>query len=107
MHRADLRVTPKREDGDTVMVVAGELDMSTADQLTDAVNEQLRERPRRLVLDLGDLAFCDSLGLGTLVVLSRTARGQETFLVLRNPSPFLSRMLDVTGVRDGLNIAES
>jgi anti-sigma B factor antagonist len=107
MNRADLRVTSKREDGDTVMVVAGELDMSTADQLTDAVNEQLRDRPSRLVLDLADLSFCDSLGLGTLIVLSRAARGQETYLVLRNPSPFLSRMLDVTGVRDGLNIAPS
>jgi len=58
------------------------------------------------VLDLADLTFCDSLGLGTLVVLSRAARVQQTYLLLRNPSPFFARMLDVTGVRTGLNIAE-
>jgi len=29
-----------------------------------------------------------------------------TYLLLRNPSPFFSRMLDVTGVREGLNIAD-
>jgi anti-anti-sigma factor len=58
------------------------------------------------VLDVADLTFCDSLGLGTRVVLSRSARAQETYLVVRNPSPFFSRMLDVTGVRAGLNIAD-
>ena len=62
------------------------------------MNEELREPPSRIVLDLAGLTFCDSLGLGTLVVLSRTARVQQTYLLLRNPSPFFTRMLDVTGV---------
>lgn len=80
--------------------------MSTAEQLSDAVTGQLRQGPTRIVIDLTQLTFCDSLGLGTLVVLSRTARNQQTYLLLRNPSPFFSRMLDVTGVREGLNIAD-
>jgi anti-anti-sigma factor len=92
-------------DEETVMAVAGELDMSTAGRLATAVTEQLREAPARIVLDLADLTFCDSLGLGTLVVLSRTARNQKSYLVLRNPSLFFTRMLDVTGVREGLNVS--
>lgn len=88
------------------MSVSGELDMSTAEQLSSTVNDQLRENPARIVLDLAQLTFCDSLGLGTLVVLSRAARNQQTYLLLRNPSPFFTRMLDVTGVREGLNISD-
>jgi anti-anti-sigma factor len=107
MDRADLRVSVAQGETETVVSISGELDMSTADILSDAVNEELREAPSRIVVDLAELTFCDSLGLGTLVVLSRTARVQQTFLVLRNPSPFFTRMLDVTGVREGLNIAEA
>jgi anti-anti-sigma factor len=104
--RAELQLSVTPGGDETVVSVSGELDMSTAEQLSDAVNSQLRESPGRIVLDLTDLTFCDSLGLGTLVVLSRTARNQQTFLLLRNPSPFFTRMLDVTGVREGLNISE-
>lgn len=106
MDRAELRVSVAHGDDETIVAIAGELDMSTADRLAGAVTEELRQAPGRLVLDVADLTFCDSLGLGTLVVLSRSARAQETYLVVRNPSPFFSRMLDVTGVRAGLNIAD-
>lgn len=105
MDRAELRMSVARGGEETVVTVDGDLDMSTAPRLADTVNEELREAPGRIVLDLAGLGFCDSLGLGTLVVLSRTARVQQTFLLLRNPSPFFTRMLDVTGVREGLNIA--
>jgi anti-anti-sigma factor len=105
MDRADLRVSVTRGGDETVVAVIGELDMSTAERLSETVNAELREGQTRIVLDLAELTFCDSLGLGTLVVLSRTAAVQQTYLLLRNPSPFFTRMLDVTGVRSGLNIA--
>ncbi|HEX6870203.1 MAG TPA: STAS domain-containing protein [Micromonosporaceae bacterium] len=105
MDRADLRMSVTESDDEVVVSVAGELDMSTAEHLSETVAAQLRRGPNRVVLDLAELTFCDSLGLGTLVVLSRTARVQQTYLLLRNPSPFFNRMLDVTGVREGLNIA--
>ena len=104
--RAQLKLSVAPADDETVVTVSGELDMSTAEQLSDAITDQLRQGPARIVIDLTQLTFCDSLGLGTLVVLSRTARNQQTYLLLRNPSPFFSRMLDVTGVREGLNIAD-
>ena len=106
MDRAQLQLSVAPSDDETVVTVSGELDMSTAEQLSNTVNDQLRASPGRIVLDLSELTFCDSLGLGTLVVLSRSAHNRQTYLLLRNPSPFFSRMLDVTGVREGLNIAE-
>jgi anti-sigma B factor antagonist len=106
MDRADLRVSVAHDDEETVVSISGELDVSTADHLAETVNDELRDSPGRIVVDLAGLDFCDSLGLGTLVVLSRTARVQQTYLVLRNPSPFFTRMLEVTGVGEGLNITQ-
>ena len=71
---------------DTVVIrLVGELDMSTVGTLRDAVHVHLPGPAGRLVLDLAELTFCDSLGLGTLLVLSRTARAQRTLLVLSRP----------------------
>jgi len=98
MNRAELRVSVTRSEDETVIAVAGQLDLSTAEALSDAVSAELRDAPGRIVLDFGGLTFCDSLGLGTLVVLQRSAQAQRRYLTVRNPSAFFSRMLDVTGM---------
>ena len=49
----------------------------------------LSESPARVVLDLGGVTFCDSQGLGTLVVLSRKASLAHSCLVLTNVGDFL------------------
>jgi anti-sigma B factor antagonist len=97
------RVTASDEG--TVIHLTGELDMSTVATLREAVHAQLASSPGRLTLDLTELAFCDSLGLGTLVVLSRTARSHQTLLVLSHPSAFFRRMIHVAGVANALTIA--
>ncbi len=105
MGEPDLRISVRHGPDETVLAVVGELDLANAEELSDAVTAEFRDSPGRIVLDLSDLTFCDSLGLGTLIVLSRTAQNQNTFLLLRNPRPFFTQMLDITGVRQGLNIS--
>jgi len=78
--------------------------MLTAAQLSTVVNEVLTEAPPRIVLDLGGVTFCDSQGLGTLVVLSRKASHAQSLLVLTNVGDFLLRVLDITGLRSALMI---
>ncbi|SFC78674.1 anti-anti-sigma factor [Micromonospora sediminimaris] len=78
--------------------------MQTAAQLSTVVNEVLTEPPPRIVLDLGGVTFCDSQGLGTLVVLSRKASHAQSLLVLTNVGEFLLRVLDITGLRSALMI---
>ncbi len=78
--------------------------MLTAAQLSTVVNEVLTEPPPRIVLDLGGVTFCDSQGLGTLVVLSRKASHAQSLLLLTNVGEFLIRVLDITGLRSALMI---
>ena len=93
--------------GDDAMVIhlVGELDMSTVGTLRAAVQGNLPATTGRLVLDLSELVFCDSLGLGTLLVLSRTARSQGSLLVLRRPSAYFLRMVEIAGVAQALTFA--
>ncbi|GHJ10714.1 hypothetical protein TPA0907_50810 [Micromonospora humidisoli] len=84
--------------------LAGEIDMLTAAQLSTVVNEVLADPPPRIVLDLAGVTFCDSQGLGTLVVLSRKASHSQCLLMLSNVGDFLLRVLDITGLRSALMI---
>jgi anti-sigma B factor antagonist len=88
-----------------VLTLAGEIDMLTAARLSDVVTELLSDPPRRIVVDLSGVIFCDSQGLGTLVVLSRKAATAQTVLVLTNVADFLLRVLDITGLRSALMIS--
>ena len=78
--------------------------MLTAAQLSTVVNEVLADPPPRIVLDLAGVTFCDSQGLGTLVVLSRKASHAQCVLMLKNVGDFLIRVLDITGLRSALMI---
>ena len=104
MERAELTITAQRTADETVFNLAGEIDMLTAHRLSSAVNEALTEAPPRIVLDLGGVTFCDSQGLGTLVVLSRKASHARSLLILTNVGEFLIRVLDITGLRSALMI---
>ncbi|MBO0870909.1 MAG: STAS domain-containing protein [Micromonosporaceae bacterium] len=104
MERPELTITVRRTPGEIVLVLAGEVDLSTAGQLSAVVTNLLIDPPPRLVLDMADVTFCDSQGLGTLVVLSRRAALAQSCLVLTNVAEFLMRVLDITGLRPALMI---
>ena len=105
MERPELIVSVQRTPSEVVVGLAGEIDLSTAPRLSATVTELLSESPARVVLDLGGVTFCDSQGLGTLVVLSRKASLAHSCLVLTNVGDFLLRVLDITGLRPALMIS--
>ncbi|WP_432983515.1 STAS domain-containing protein [Dactylosporangium sp. CA-233914] len=107
MDRPDLSVSVRRTPAETVVLLTGEIDMSTVPRLAAAVDDVLNEPPARVVLDMAGVTFCDSQGLGTLVVLSRKATLAQSYLVLVNVGAFLMRVLDITGLRNALMIQEA
>jgi anti-anti-sigma factor len=104
VERPELAIAVQRTDSEAVVNLAGEIDMLTVQRLSTTVNEMLADPPPRIVLDLSGVTFCDSQGLGTLVVLSRKATTAQTVLVLTNVADFLMRVLDITGLRSALMI---
>ncbi|WP_422772763.1 STAS domain-containing protein [Plantactinospora sp. WMMC1484] len=104
MNRAELTIGVQRTTDEAILRLAGEIDMLTAARLSSVVNEMLTDAPPRIVLDLADVTFCDSQGLGTLVVLSRKASHAQSLLLLTNVGEFLLRVLDITGLRSALMI---
>ncbi|THV40948.1 STAS domain-containing protein [Glycomyces buryatensis] len=93
-----LDISVYRESNETIVALTGEIDLHTAPSLNGAVETALADAPARVVLDMGGVTFCDSRGLGTLVVLSRTVTRGRAVLVLANLGDFLNRLLSVSGI---------
>jgi stage II sporulation protein AA (anti-sigma F factor antagonist) len=81
-------------DGDHLLVVvAGEVDMSTAGAMIDATTE---EKARRLTLDLRQVTFFDSAAIHAVVQLAD--RFADGLAVL--PSRQVRRVLEISGLGD-------
>jgi anti-sigma B factor antagonist len=108
VERPELSIAVQHAPDEVVIHLAGEIDVLTVTRLSTLVNEVLAaEPPGRIVLDMAGVTFCDSQGLGTLVVLSRKAQHARTVLALANVGDFLLRVLDITGLRSALMISSS
>jgi anti-sigma B factor antagonist len=55
---------------------------------------------------MSGVTFCDSRGLGTLVILSRAAARSRAVLVLADLGDFLKRLLAVSGIGEHFVIRE-
>ncbi len=89
------------DHGEATVAVAGELDMSTAPQLSRSLNEVLDQHPSRVTVDLSGLAFIDSTGLNLLARTSNVLTAHDGAFVLTHPTPPVRKVLEIVGL-DGL-----
>lgn len=90
-------MTVEFESGRTVVHLMGEMDAATAPRLRAWLGEQVDE-DHDVVIDLAGVSFVDSSGLGVLVGALRRFQGAGHELVLRAPTPSMSRVLEMTGL---------
>jgi anti-sigma B factor antagonist len=98
----DIRPVPS---GYTV-TLAGDLDMIAAPALVDRTEDLVfGPDPGELTLDLGELRFCDSAGINSLVRLRRQCdRAGWEFRTLNTQPAVWRTLVDVTGLGDFLNM---
>jgi len=86
-------------DGDvTVIRLGGELDNMNVSDLSSAFFLLLDNGHRLFVLDLSDLEFIDSAGLGGLVALWERAIEKGCLVALGQVSPRVQDVLQITGL---------
>lgn len=89
----------------TRLSVRGEVDIAVvAGLLAEAERSMDVSRPR-LEVDLQDVTFIDSSGLGALVQIQRNASERGISVVLTHPSAATRRLLELSGLDHVFTIA--
>jgi anti-anti-sigma factor len=87
--------------GDTAqLTLTGELDAHTAPFLTEAVDQVGDAAPDKIVVDLGQVSFIDSAGLGGLLRVRNAAIEAGVPFVVVNRSDVVNRLIELTGLEE-------
>jgi anti-anti-sigma factor len=86
----------QRKGGALVVSLTGEIDLHHNRQVREALLEACETEPRRLVINLEDVRYIDSSGIGTLVEVFRRVRGYEGELRLCGMSERVHSVFEVT-----------
>jgi anti-sigma B factor antagonist len=91
-------------DGVLVLGVRGELDVFTAPQLAEAIDNGIAASLTALIVDLSEVAFLASAGMTVLVTGHETAlRSGKRFMVVAD-GPATSRPMMLTGLDQAVSL---
>jgi anti-anti-sigma factor len=90
-------VTDPRSDV-AVLRLSGELDADTSGKLRAALAGLLERPVPRIVVDLADLKFCDSVGLSAFIVSKQVIADRGGWLAFAGANPFLAQLMDTVGL---------
>ena len=76
-------------------------------ELVNVVNDQLHDHVNRCAVDLSDVRYMNSSGIGVLITLLTKFRNQEGEMVLVKPSEKIEKLLLITKLNNIFSIAES
>ena len=87
--------------------VHGDVDVGSAPRLREQLIAVISNGQANVVLDLDDVAFMDSTGLGVIVGVLKRARTHGGDLRLVCTRPPLQRLFEITGLDRTMPLAES
>ena len=93
------------DGADLVIKLDGELDMASAGTLR-ACLESIDARCRRVILDLANLRYMDSSGIGVVVEAYQRLQPDLRGLVLRSPQRTVQRVLELSGLGSVMKIED-
>ena len=94
----DLSLANRTEGDKTVVSVGGEIDVYTAPKLREQIVSLVEEGHYHLVIDMEDVEFLDSTGLGVLVGGLKRVRAHEGSLRLVCTQERILKIFRITGL---------
>jgi anti-anti-sigma factor len=92
-------VLSTNDDSSGVLRVSGEVDTLVADELRETALRAARDHRGALRLNLTEVTFIDSRGLGSLIAVNNAMQAEGwAALTLERPSPSVYRALEITGL---------
>jgi len=93
-----LRITVEQREDCAVVKLSGSASMDVSGDLQHRLSELADLPIKRLVLDLSDLDFISSVGLGAIISAQQRCRQRNSEVRLVGPQPRILELLEVAGM---------
>lgn len=103
----DFTVTSSPSGDALAIAVSGQADLHTAPELRAVIGAAIDDGHRRLVVDLTEATFIDSMTLGVLLGALKRLNALAGRLVIVCPDPHIRRVFEITSLDRVLSLAES
>lgn len=90
----------------TQIKLAGEVDVSNADELRQALAGVFAQDTKALEIDMTNVPYIDSTGIGVLVGAAHRAADAKAVLHVTNPQRNVSRVFRMLGVESELGLTD-
>ncbi|GBF75344.1 anti-sigma F factor antagonist [Paenibacillus sp. 598K] len=86
------------KEGKCIVYVSGELDLEVATQMRAAMAPLVELTDRELTLNLRDLKYIDSTGIGILLSVLKARNAQNAPFSVEAIPPTIKKLFDMTGI---------
>jgi len=102
------RLAVESRDRITVATVEGEIDLSNATSLEMAISDSVPNEALGLIVDVADVTYLDSAGVGLLFNLARrVSRRQQRFAVVTPKDAPVREILMLSGATQAVPLCDS
>ena len=91
-----MEITASSRDSITALQLEGRMDLNSSSQLKERIKEYLSEGKKHIILNLSDVSFVNSSGLGTLVSILKDVRMVKGRVVLCNLAQYVQEVFEIT-----------
>jgi anti-anti-sigma factor len=102
-----LQLIVSRHGTTATLELVGELDVAQEGPVREALKQVLDSQPESLVLDLSQLSFIDSTGIGIVIGLKKTTERDGVRLVICRGPLAVQRVFELTGLTSSLPFVPS
>ena len=103
----ELKIDVDHRGRAVVVTLSGSAHMNTSAELGDQLVELIDEQVRLLVLDLSQLTFISSMGLGGIIAAHLRCCRQGAVLQLVRPMPAIQELLAITRLTNLFSVYDS
>ncbi|UVI31142.1 STAS domain-containing protein [Paenibacillus spongiae] len=92
----------ENKEGKCIVYVGGELDLESAAQMRAAMTTLVELSDRELIINLRDLRYVDSTGIGILVSILKARHANNAPFAVEAIPPNIRKLFDMTGITNFL-----
>jgi anti-anti-sigma factor len=106
MNTAKFELQKQITDQMYILYFKGELDLSQADAVRSSINPLVADASRKLVINLRDLTYIDSTGIGVILSILKARDVLKSSLIVEAVPNKIQRLFDITGLTPFLSISK-